>query len=147
MARPHPGPPRRRTDERGSITVWMASTTVAMILLVGLAVDLGVAVHAQQRAQDLAAHAARAGGEQIDTDSMRGHTVRADAGAAKAAAQAYLRAAGVSGTVTTHGGTTLDVLTSDTYQPLFLNYLGIIHIAVTGQATARIARALDGSER
>ena len=146
MARSHPTP-LRRADERGSITVWMASSTVAMILLVGLAVDLGGAVHAQQRAQDLAAHAARAGGEQIDTASMRGRTIGADARAAKAAAQAYLRTADVSGTVTTRGGTTLDVYTSDTYQPLFLTYLGISRIPVTGHANARIARALDGSER
>lgn len=143
----HPRPSRPHADERGSVTVWMASTTVAMILLVGLAVDLAGAVHAQQRAQSIAAHAARAGGEQIDTAGMRGHTVKADAPAAKAAAQSYLRAAGVSGTVSLTGGTTLTVTAADRYQPLFLTYLSITSIPVTGQATARIARALDGAER
>ena len=137
----------QRQDERGSVTVWMAASAVAMILLVGLAVDLGGQVHAQQRAQGIAAQAARTGGEQIDTASMRGQVVRADAAAAKAAALAYLHAAGVSGTVTVQGGTTLQVHTADSYRPLFLTYIGITSIPVTGQATARIARSLDGAER
>ena len=36
-----------------------------MIILVGLAVDLGGQVHAQQHARDVAAQAARAGGQQL----------------------------------------------------------------------------------
>ncbi len=55
-----------RTDERGSITVWLALASFVMIFLVGLAVDLGGQVHAHERAHDLAAQAARAGGEEVE---------------------------------------------------------------------------------
>ncbi|UMG92263.1 TadE family protein [Nocardioides sp. TF02-7] len=55
-----------RRDERGSITVWLALASFVMIFLVGLAVDLGGRVHAHERAHDVAAQAARAGGEEVD---------------------------------------------------------------------------------
>ena len=59
MKRPMP------RDERGSITIWLAIASFAMMVLVGLAVDLGGQVHAQQRAHDIAAQAARTGGQQV----------------------------------------------------------------------------------
>ena len=60
------GTMRRQHDERGSITVWLALSSFVMIFLVGLAVDLGGQVHAHERAHDLAAQAARAGGEEVE---------------------------------------------------------------------------------
>ena len=56
----------RRRDERGSITVWLALASFVMMFLVGLAVDLGGQVHAHERAHDVAAQAARAGGEEVE---------------------------------------------------------------------------------
>ena len=41
---------RRRHDERGSVSVWLALAALTMVLCVGIAVDLGGHVHAQQRA-------------------------------------------------------------------------------------------------
>jgi hypothetical protein len=54
----------RRHNERGSISIWVVTATIVMMTLVGLAVDLGGQVHAQQRAHDVAAQAARVGGGQ-----------------------------------------------------------------------------------
>jgi Flp pilus assembly protein TadG len=51
--------------ERGSVSIWLATASLVMIILVGLAVDLGGQVHTQQRARDIAAQAARVGGEQV----------------------------------------------------------------------------------
>ncbi|HUM87572.1 MAG TPA: pilus assembly protein TadG-related protein, partial [Actinomycetota bacterium] len=56
----------RRHNERGSISIWVVTATIVMMTLVGLAVDLGGQVHAQQRAHDVAAQAARAGGQQVE---------------------------------------------------------------------------------
>ena len=53
-------------QERGSISIWLVTTGFAMIVLVGLAVDLGGQVHAQQRARAVADQAARTGGQQLD---------------------------------------------------------------------------------
>ena len=137
-----------RRQERGSITVWMATATAAMTLLVGLAVDLGGQVHAQQRAHDLAAQAARAGGERIQAaPAIEGEYVRIDAVAARNAAADYLAAAAVDGTVTITGGTTLTVHVTDTYRPRFLGVIGIGALSVSGSASARLVRSLGGNER
>lgn len=138
----------RQSDERGSITVWMALSSFAMIFLVGLAVDLGGQVHAHERAHDVAAQAARAGGEQVEADAaIQGRRLGVSPTAARAAAQEYLDAAGVSGTVAIAGGDTLTVTVHDTYDPQFLGLIGINHLDVTGTATARVIRTLGGSEQ
>ena len=137
-----------RPDERGSITIWLALTSLSMIVLVGLAVDLGGQVHAHQRAHDLAAQAARAGGEQVQAaPAIAGDYVRVDAVAATNAARAYLSAANAEGSVSVAGGTRLTVEVTDTYRPRFLGVIGIRHLPVSGSATARLVRSLGGTEQ
>lgn len=140
----------RRRDEQGSVTVWLALASFAMIFLVGLAVDLGGQVHAQQRAHDLAAQAARAGGEQLGAaQAIEGDKLVIDGVSARSAAQHYLQQAGVTGTVTVTGGETLTVTVRDSYRPLFLGLIGIHHLDVTGSASARahLIRTLGGNPR
>lgn len=145
MTRPAAG---RQADERGSITIWMATASLAMTMLVGLAVDLGGQVHAQQRAHDLAAQAARAGGQSLAAaPAVEGDAVRLDAAAARSAATRYLAAANVDGTVTVTGGTTLTVTVTDTYRPKFLSIVGLNDLTVTADASARLTRSLGGTER
>ncbi len=134
--------------ERGSVSIWLATTSVVMIVLVGLAVDLGGQVHTQQRARDVAAQAARVGGQQfLAGPAIRGQGAQVDIGAAKSAARDYLEAAGVSGSATIQGGHTLVVTTTDTYQTTFLGIIGLNRLTVTGHASARIVRAVMGVER
>jgi Flp pilus assembly protein TadG len=132
----------------GSVSIWLATASLVMIILVGLAVDLGGQVHTQQRARDIAAQAARVGGEQVLAGSaIRGQGVQVDAGAAKSAARDYLAAAGVSGSATIQGGDTLVVTTTDTYQTTFLGIIGLNRLTVTGHASARIIRDVGGVAR
>src|SRR5450756_2458652 len=89
--------------QRGSVSIWLATASLVMIILVGLAVDLGGQVHTQQRARDIAAQAARVGGEEVLAGpAIRGQGVQVDTGAAKSAARDYLAAAGLSPTATIH---------------------------------------------
>ncbi|QBX57289.1 pilus assembly protein [Nocardioides seonyuensis] len=137
-----------RNGEGGAITIWLALTSVAMMLLVGLAVDLGGQVHAQQRAHDLAAQAARAGGEQVQAaPAINGAYVHVDAVAASQAARAYLTAAHVDGTVAVSGSTELTVEVNDSYSTRFLGLIGINNLPVTGSASARLVRSLGGTEQ
>lgn len=139
---------RAHHHERGSLSTWLALAAAAMILCVGLAVDLGGHVHAQQRVRDLAAQAARTAGEEIAAaPAVRGEMPSVDAVAARAAARRYLERAGVTGTVHLTAGTTLTVTVTDTYTPLILTAVGVGPLTVTGQATARLVRAVDGTER
>lgn len=138
----------QRHDERGSISIWLVTASFVMMMLVGLAVDLGGQVHAKQRAHDIAAQAARTGGEQLQAaPAIQGDYVAVDGLAARHAAESYLRASGVTGTVTVAGGNTISVRVTDTYAPKFLSFIGIGDLAVTGEASARLIRSLGGNER
>ena len=139
---------RRTHDERGSISIWLVTSTFVMMMLVGLAVDLGGQVHAKQRAHDIAAEAARTGGEQVQAaPAIRGQYVAIDTIAARSAAEDYLTAAGVTGTVTVTGGDTITVTVTDTYSPKFLSFIGLGDLTVTGHASARLIRSLGGTEQ
>ena len=138
----------RRHNERGSISIWVVTATIVMMTLVGLAVDLGGQVHAQQRAHDVAAQAARAGGQQVEAaPAVEGRYVALDTAAARRAAEQYLATTGVEGTVTITGGTTLVVRVTDIYEPTFLSMVGIGDLTVTGDASARLIRTTGGVER
>ncbi len=134
--------------EQGSISIWIATSGLVMVILVGLAVDLGGQVHAQQHARDVAAQAARAGGQQLQASvAVRGLGARADAGPAITAAKAYLTAAEVTGTARLRGGDTIIVTTHATYDTTFLAVIGIDQLPATGTATSRIERTVGGTER
>lgn len=135
-------------DEDGSITLWMVTASFAMMMLVGLAVDLGGQVHAQQRAQNVAGQAARAGGQEVQAaPALQGRYVAINAAAARNAAQDYLSTAGVNGTVSVTDGTTITVSVTDTYRPKFLSIIGLGGLPVTGEASARLIRTVAGSEQ
>jgi Flp pilus assembly protein TadG len=80
---------RRREvrGDRGTVAMYVVLFTPAVFLLAGLLVDGGLAIHARQRAADMAEQAARAGANEIDTAALRrtGEPV-IDPGRARAAA-------------------------------------------------------------
>ena len=132
--------------ERGSVAIWMITTAMTMILLVGLAVDLSGRVLAKQRAQSIAAEAARAGGQQIQAGTaIRGQGAVVDPGPAVAAARTYLAGApGITGDVSVHSGTRVVTNTQTTYQTKFLSIIGITALTVTGHAEVDVNRAVEG---
>ena len=140
-------PVRRQRDERGAISVWFATASLVMIILVGMTVDVGGKVHAQQQARSAAAQAARTGAQEVGPTAIRGEELRVDINAAKSAAQGYLKSAGVQGSVTVVNGDTLIVRTTDTYDSKFLGIVGLDSMRVTGEASARLIRAQGGIER
>ena len=148
-----PRPPLRRSwttrnREHGSVSLWMVTAAMAMIILAGLAVDLGGLVLTRQHAGNVAAQAARAGGQQLQASrAIRGEGVRIDNTRAAAAARAYLAASDVTGTVPLRGSTAVVVHTSATYHTKFLAVIGIDQVQVTGSAESRIVRAVEGVER
>lgn len=142
----HQSRPVPRGD-RGTISVWFATASLVMVILVGMVVDLGGKVHTQQRTRSAAAQAARTGAQEVQASAVRGGDLRVDITSAKSAAQDYLRAAGVNGTITVIGGDTLVVRTTDTYNSKFLGIIGLDAMQVTGEGSARLIRAEGGIER
>ena len=69
------GERRRGRGERGSVTVFTAVFTVAVIFLLALILDGGSALNAKQRAMDIAGQAARAAADTIDLQVLRSNGV------------------------------------------------------------------------
>lgn len=136
---------RLRDDDRGSLSLFVVVVFVALLVTIGLVVDGGGKIRALQRADAVAAEAARTGGQAIvASTAVRGRGAVTDPAAARAAAQAYLASADVPGTVTIVGGTQLRVQTSITYQPVFLGMVGVGTLTSTGDAEVRLAQVLNG---
>ena len=140
---------RELGGERGSVSVWMITTALTMMLCVGLAVDLGGQVHAKQRTQAIAAEAARAGGQQLQASvAVRGDAAVVDPTSAIAAAKAYLAAVpDVTGTVTLASGGRVEVATQSVYATKILSMIGVTALPVTGHAEVQINRVLEGTPR
>ena len=146
-----PGDDLGAMPETGAISTWVAMTTVAMLLFVGIAVDFGGHVAALQNVRAVAAQAARTGGQQVDlARATRGEAVSVDPAAARSEALSYLAAAGVDGTVEVDvidGDTRLVVSVNDTYATKVLTIIGVSSLPVTGTAEARLARVVGGVEQ
>ena len=134
--------------ETGSVLPFLVVCVAALLLCAAFVVELGGTLHAQQRANDLAAQAARTGGQQIALaagTTPGSQTLTVDPYAARAAAHTYLSTAGVSGAVTV-ADATLTVTVTDTYQsPIIGSIAGPRQ--VSGSATARLVRTLAGTEQ
>lgn len=134
--------------DRGSLSLFAVVVTVALIVVIGLVVDGGGKVQAQQRAQEAARQAARAGGQAIQASTaIRGQGATTDSGAARSAAESYLTSAGVAGTVSIQGGTTIIVNSTESYTPIFLSIIGVGPQSVHGHSEARIVRVVGGVAR
>ena len=133
----------------GWVTVWLLVAMPILLIMVGIGVDLVAQVQTQQRAQDVAAQAARVAGEQLQAgQAMRGDGAAVDPATAVQAARAYLAAAtGLTGTVSVAGGDVVVVQTTAVYHPIVLGLVGVGDLRVTGTARARPVRAVDGVNR
>ena len=128
---------RRRTDERGMVTMYVAIFTVALLVLCGLVIDGGYVLAGRRRAIDEANGAARAGAEALASSDYRaGGDISLDPGAAEAAARDFLAAAGHTGAVTVTGQE-VTVRTSFGQPTALLGIIGIRSVTVTGRGRAR----------
>lgn len=132
--------PKRLQSERprdgGYATAFVIVLTLALMAVIGLAVDGGSAAAAHARAQTAAAEAARAGADQIDLEHFRSTGItRLDPAAASTAAADWLTTVEQTGTVTaTTGAVTVTVTGAQGTQ--VLGIVGIDAIEVTATATA-----------
>lgn len=143
-------PSLRRTagldPEAGSVTVFLAITMVGLLILVGLVADGGAKLRATQRADAVAAEAARAAGQSIDIPyAVATARTRVDRQGAANAANAYLATAGETGTVTiAPDGTTLTITVTTTAPTVFLGLIGINTLSVTGHARVTLVHGVTG---
>jgi len=133
----------RPAGQDGSVSLFLVVAVLALFIAVGLVVDGGQKLRSTQRADDVAAEAARAGVQSVQpANTVRGQPAQVNPEAAISAARHYLSVAGVAGTVTVTGGR-VQVSTSISFTPAFLSLIGLGTQTVTGRASARLARGVD----
>jgi Flp pilus assembly protein TadG len=137
---------RQGGDDRGAATVFFSITVAGFLVLIGLIADGGTRVRGIERADTLAAGAARAAGQSIDLPAvMAGHPAVVSPGRARTAALAYLAASQATGTVTIGPGAATVTVAVTLQQPtLLLGLIGVPAFTAHGQATATLLRNQNG---
>lgn len=119
--------------------MFLAIALTAVIVIIGLAYDGAGRFRTAQRADNLAAEAARAAGQAIVlSQAVRGGEKVVEPVAAREAARAYLRSAGVTGRIEIiePERRELRVIVDLHYDTAMLGIIGYRRIAVTGSAVA-----------
>jgi len=124
------------TDDRGSLTAFLAVLATGLFVLVGLVVDGDRALAAKREAIDVAEQAARAGADQLSVDDLRAGEFVIDPIRATSEVNSYLDAAGVQGSVSVSGNSVVVQVVGDSPTTV-LGMIGIgdIHVSATASAT------------
>ncbi|WP_091200178.1 hypothetical protein [Micromonospora narathiwatensis] len=140
---------RRRAPESGRVSLFLAVAMTGVLVIISLAYDGAGQLRSLQRADNVAAEAARSGGQVIDrARAIEGGPKEIDEAGARNAVAGYLRAAGgVSGHQVSfpvvNGEKQIRVRVRITYRRSLLGLFGLNNsVTVTGEATAR---ALTGA--
>ncbi|WP_329105204.1 hypothetical protein OG792_31940 [Micromonospora sp. NBC_01699] len=132
----------RADRDAGRVSVFLAISMLAIFMIIAVSYDGTRRLMAMQRAHNLAAEAARTGGQAIDLGAaIDGGPKRLDVNAAIAAVNGYRAAAGVTGPTPVIEGDppnqTITVTVQFTYQPILLSAFGMGAVPIEGTATAR----------
>lgn len=136
--------------DAGRVSVLLAIALTAILAVIGLAVDGAARLRMMQRAENMAAEAARAGGQEIDrARAINGEAKIINPDAATAAAERYVDSVDLPDNVTVSRraeqvpaepdrpeGTRLLVTVTLSYQPVMLSLFGVGEMSTTGEATA-----------
>lgn len=117
------------TADRGSVVIWVAVTTPALLLTVMLIVDGAAKIRAAEQAGNYAAEAARAAAIAV---GPRPAAEDVEVREASAAARQYLTASGVTGTVLITGSARVEV----TVQVTVVGPISGVRFSSTRTATA-----------
>lgn len=125
--------------ERGSLTIFTAVLAVALLAMAGLVIDGTGKLTAARHANAIAEAAARAGADSLNAAQIRaGGPVTTNPTRAIGAAEAYLTAAHVTGTVTAPAPGRISVTVTIRRPTDMLGLVGTHSYTVTGHATAAL---------
>lgn len=133
--------------ERGAVAVFAVVIVMALFLAIGLVVDGGSRVRAMQRANAMAAEAARTGAQAVIIEGAGNGHPTIDFGEACRAASTYVTQAGGQPVDCRRvNDTTVQVDTVVHYDNVFLSLIGEPTSQATGSAQARLARGVGTEE-
>jgi uncharacterized membrane protein len=128
---------RPLSGERGQVLTWIAVFLPALLVVLGLVVDGGLAFAARRDLQGLADAAAHAGAMQIDTTTYAATgQVQLSPDHARTAAEEYLSMhAGITSTIVV-GPTWVRVTVGKSWPTVFLRLFGVRSVTMSATATA-----------
>lgn len=127
-----------RERERGSYSLQLAVVAMALLAVAMFTIDQSSKIRAARNVETSAQEAARAAAQQLQPGIIQGEAASVDPAKAAAAARAYLRAAGVEGSVRV-SGTQIRISTSTSWSPTVLQLVGVSRSTLSSDATVRIA--------
>jgi len=130
----------------GSVSAPMAIALVALIAVSGLAIDGARKAQQIATADAVAGEAARAGGQALDPTAVQRGEATLDPDDARAAAEEYLGAAGVTGEVIVLTPNRIRVEVTLRRPTVLLGLVGIDEISATGSAEADVVPSTPGPE-
>jgi hypothetical protein len=128
----------------GAVSAPVAIALLALIIVVGLAIDGVRAAQGVARADAIAEEAARAAGQALDRGALINGVAAVDPTAAVSAANAYLSAAGASGTATVRGAGAIHVDVTITRPTVLLGLIGRDQLTSRGSADAVLVPLTPG---
>ena len=139
-----------RRDDTGRVSVFLAIVVAGMLAIIGVAVDASGQLRTLMRADNLAAEAARAAGQAVDTTAVLQGTDELSVVHEQAVDNAarYLGEGGHdlpehTWTVTPGSGGTVDIEVTLVYQTRILQLFGITERELTAEATAVLVTEPD----
>lgn len=127
--------------EAGVLSAYVAVLAVALLAIVGMAVDSGRAIAAERLATDEAEQAARAGAGQLSIQALRDGRFVLDSAAAVRVAEDYLILAGHPGTATVSDGI-VTVRVVVVIPTTILDIVGVSTISVSATSSASDVRGV-----
>ena len=128
---------RLRSDERGSITPMFVVFVPALVLIVGLVVDGGGKINANDQAQSIASGATRSAANALASQVVTNGALVLDSQLAQQTALDYIAASGMTGTVTVNGDQIIATVHTD-YATNFISAIGITTLPAEATATAQL---------
>ena len=131
--------------DRGSVSIFVAICLLGLMGLIALVFDGVGKINAQERLDDVASEAARAGAQGVDpTLAIPGTTIKVDPNRAITLAGDYLAQYNLNGQVTVNpAGTEIDVQIDGSYSPLFAGSIADLDLAITGHGHADLVYQVD----
>ncbi|MFC6594819.1 hypothetical protein [Kitasatospora paranensis] len=149
-------PARRRWAQRGAgadggaLSLYVAVCAAALVILVGIVLDLGGRLRAVERADARAQEAARVASQQLDLDALlqgKGYRIAGQQAAADAA-DAYLRSYNLTGQTRLVDDHTVEVRATGTYTTALLGAVlpDFTHLQVHGYGKATLVHGITEAE-
>ena len=133
------------SDDAGTSTVFFLVLVPALVVMAGLAYDGGRILSARREALDTAQNAALAGAQGVDVSAVHAGDVRLAPGSVASRVDGYLATVGATGSHTATADT-VTVVVTETVSMELLGAIGVGPKTVTGTATARIVRGVEGPD-